>query len=92
LQSSDFLDNLLKSASQDFIPEIEIECNYHPEFDSFDDVRAFYDDEVPGLTFPRPKVIQGTQAIRNTTILVLVIYIHTKYGKKSHGPFALLLF
>ena len=92
MKSSGFLVNLLKSVFQDFIPQIEIECNYKPEFDTFDDARAFYDDEVPGLTFPRPEVIQGTQAIRNTTILVLVIYIHTKYGKKSHGSFAMLLF
>ncbi|AET01652.2 putative linoleate 9S-lipoxygenase [Medicago truncatula] len=61
-KSSEFLDNLLKSASQDFISEIEIECNYKPEFDTFNDVHAFYDEEVPGLTFPRPEVIQVNQS------------------------------
>jgi len=59
LKSSDFLVNLLKSVFQNVIPQIEIQCNNQPEFNTFDDVRAFY-DEAPGLKFPPPKVIQGT--------------------------------
>jgi len=49
LKSSDFLVYILKSASQSFIPQLQSAITLQlnkPEFNSFDDVRSFYDGGI----------------------------------------------